>query len=113
MWIWAGHKDVAFLDIFNEGMKNYSDDGVNFHAPYGYRLRNWSKPSDKIFRPEKIYAENEFDQIKDCIQILSENSLDRRAVASIWNPLLDLKVKSNGLVFFPEFNYTFKVEPDA
>lgn len=26
---------------------------------------------------------------------------------------LDLKVKSNGLVFFPEFNYTFKVETDA
>jgi len=26
---------------------------------------------------------------------------------------LDLKVKSSGLVFFPEFNYTFKVDSDA
>lgn len=25
---------------------------------------------------------------------------------------LDLKVKSNGLVFFPEFNYTFKIDTD-
>jgi hypothetical protein len=26
---------------------------------------------------------------------------------------LDLKIKSSGLVFFPEFNYTFKVDSDA
>lgn len=93
MWIWAGHKDVAFLEIFNEGMKNYSDDGESFHAPYGYRLRNWNHKSCDINREEYVTS-LPVDQIKECIEILHNNPLDRQAVASIWNPNLDLGTKS-------------------
>ena len=41
MWIAVGRKDVEFLEIFNSRMKDFSDDGKTFHAPYGFRLRHW------------------------------------------------------------------------
>lgn len=97
IWIFTGKKDVASLTPYNAKMADYSDDGVNFHAPYGFRLRSWSEPSDSIFATEKIYAENGFDQIAKVIDLLSKNPDDRRAVASIWNPLLDLGVMSKDL----------------
>ena len=39
MWMLAGRRDLEFLDMFNSNMKLYSDDGINFNAAYGYRMR--------------------------------------------------------------------------
>lgn len=105
LWIWSGRKDVVFLDKFNSQMKNYSDDGKVFHAPYGFRLRHHGLSSfDKIpaFTEEnKHAADSEYfsgkDQIKECLLMLDEDSLTRRAVMQIWDANLDLNHKTKDL----------------
>jgi thymidylate synthase len=82
MWIYVGRKDVNFLTIFNKKMADYSDDGTVFHAPYGYRIRNWgiSSGSKKVG----------FDQLRAATELLDQNNDSRQIVISIWNPDLDL-----------------------
>jgi hypothetical protein len=75
MWILAGRKDVQFLAWFLPRMEDFSDDGVEFHAPYGYRMRHSFG----------------FDQIEFCIKALSADRDTRQAVISIWHPALDWK----------------------
>lgn len=102
IWIFLGRSDVEPLAIFNSNMKNFSDDGKTFHAPYGFRLRSYGVPSDwntfnklseeqgrQIFSP---MCES-FDQLTYAIKMLSEDSNDRRVVMSIWNSFLDLNFK--------------------
>jgi hypothetical protein len=69
MWMLAGHDKVAPLDIYNSGMKQYSDDGITFAAPYGYRWRKkWG------------------DQIQRVVDRLKANPEDRRILIQIWDP---------------------------
>ncbi len=102
LWIFKGEKDVEFLKIFNTKMKNYSDDGINFHAPYGFRLRHFGVSSfDKA--PEGVSEENQHsvnqhlegvDQIDIALNMLSKDPASRRVVTQIWNSELDLGKKS-------------------
>lgn len=69
LWMLAGRDDVAFLDQYNSQMKQYSDDGRTFNAPYGYRLR-------------KQFS---FDQLDEVIKRLRRDCDDRRAVLQIMN----------------------------
>ena len=92
IWIWVGRSDVAFLDMFNSKMKNYSDDGVVFHAPYGFRLRFWGESTLYSESMPKHHLEASTDQISEALTMLQRNSDTRRVVMSIWNPDLDLNV---------------------
>ena len=69
MWMFAGLQSVEPLNLYNNGMKNYSDDGVNFAAAYGHRWR-------------KHFG---FDQIARAVQKLKKNPEDRRVVIQIWD----------------------------
>lgn len=97
MWIWSGKKDVEFLDIFNSNMKQFSDDGVSFHAPYGFRLRHYGKDSFS----ENCSSCDDIDQFSKAIQmlggILGDGKETRRVALSIWNPKLDLGRESKDL----------------
>lgn len=75
LWILHGRDDVQFLQWFLPRMVDFSDDGIKFHAPYGYRMRH-------------AFG---CDQIEFCIKALSEDHDTRQAVISIWNPNLDWK----------------------
>lgn len=98
MWIFTGRKDVEFLTIFNSRMSEFSDDGKNFHAPYGFRLRHWGISSfDKSINEGSNHYLMGRDQLFDAIWALAENREDRRVVMSIWNPDLDLLTKSKDL----------------
>jgi thymidylate synthase len=97
MWIWTGKKDVKFLEIFNTQMKEYSDDGKNFHAPYGFRMRHYGVSSFDNIRPtneENNHAVSQLttgiDQIELSLEELNKNPESRRVVISIWNAELDL-----------------------
>lgn len=72
LWILAGREDVKFLTEFNKRMGEYSDDGVIFNAPYGYRLRNGN-------------CNARLDQLSETIKILKENPDSRQAVMQIWD----------------------------
>lgn len=81
MWILAGRKDVDYLSYFIPRMAEFSDDGKEFNAPYGYRLR-------------QRYGK---DQITEAIKLLREHPDTRRAVLQIWSPEDDLNVDSKDL----------------
>ncbi len=70
MWMLAGLRSVEPLNLYNSGMKNYSDDGVTFAAAYGYRWRHHFG----------------FDQLATAVQKLQENPQDRRIVIQMWDP---------------------------
>lgn len=97
LWIFSGRKDVEFLNIFNGQMKEYSDDGLVFHAPYGFRLRHWGVRSEDKYTSENMHAAQGFDQVLDAIRLLDNDKDSRRVVMSIWNPDFDLSVESKDL----------------
>ena len=65
-------------------MAEFSDDGVVFHAPYGWRLRHWGVPS------EGCAVNQGLDQVTAAVRFLAEDPDTRQVVMSIWNPDLDL-----------------------
>ncbi len=81
LWILAGQSDVKFLSWFNSRIAQYSDDGIIFHAPYGWRLR-------------KHFG---FDQITKACAELKQNPFSRRVVLQIWDPAADLCTQSKDL----------------
>lgn len=97
MWIFLGRKDVHFLTMFNKNMAAFSDDGTNFHAPYGFRLRHWGIASEDKFLEENLHAAQGYDQVADAIKIFSQNPNTRQVVLSIWNPNLDLGAKTKDI----------------
>ena len=72
LWILAGRDDVKFLTEFNKRMVDYSDDGVVFNAPYGYRLRHG-------------ILNAQHDQLARVIDILRGDPDSRQAVCQIWD----------------------------
>tara|TARA_R110000851_G_scaffold96792_2_gene209955 strand:- start:35207 stop:36235 length:1029 start_codon:yes stop_codon:yes gene_type:complete len=71
LWILAAREDVKFLTEFNARMVDYSDDGVVFNAPYGYRLRTGVSYTH--------------DQLEEIIAILKIDPMSRQAVGQIWD----------------------------
>lgn len=69
IWMLAGRRDVAFLQMFNSKIGQYSDDGKLFNAAYGYRWR-------------KHFG---FDQLESVIQILRKDPKTRQAVIQMWD----------------------------
>lgn len=96
MWIVLGRKDVKTLTNFNSNMKNFSDDGESFHAPYGFRLRHWGIRTEDKF-DEKLTVAQGTDQVLNAIKIFTENPNTRQVVMSIWNPDFDLGFKTKDI----------------
>lgn len=96
MWIANGRKDLEFLKIFNSRMADFSDDGMTFHAPYGFRLRHWGIRTEDKFE-QGVTAAQGYDQFADAIRLLSDNPNTRQVVMAIWNPEFDLGSKSKDI----------------
>lgn len=94
IWMLAGRNDVAFVSHYNKRIADFSDDGVKFHAPYGYRWR-------KHFH---------VDQLTECVNLLRSNPKDRRVVMAMWDPAYDLAVQGkdfpcNTTIYFSTLNH--------
>lgn len=75
LWILAGRDDVKFLTEFNKRMAEFSDNGVDFNAPYGYRMRT-----------NFLDAGNcNIDQVQAVIEVLKQDPNSRQAVVQIWD----------------------------
>jgi len=88
LWIIAGRRDVKFIANFLPSIAEFSDDGEEFNAAYGFRLREHFG----------------LDQIKRVINLLRKDPDSRRAYFVIADPL-DLSyhtkdVPCNVAVFF-------------
>lgn len=70
IWMLAGRNDVAFLELFNKNMKQFSDDGVILHGAYGSR---W----------------HAYGQLDNVVEMLHRDRNTRRAVISLYDPELD------------------------
>lgn len=81
LWVLVGRDDVETLAKFNSRMREYSDNGRTFHAPYGYRLQ-------QHFGKTNFF--NGINQLRACADILEADPESRQAVASIWDPEKDL-----------------------
>lgn len=69
IWMLAGRRDVAFPQLFNSKIGQYSDDGEVFNAAYGYRLRHHFGQ----------------DQLCGVIEKLKKDSETRQAVLQLWD----------------------------
>ena len=83
LWILSGRADVEFLAKFNENIKQFSDDGKWFNAPYGERIRMWNKNA-----AHNIII-NPVDQLADVYRKLLHDKDTRQAVIVISNPMFD------------------------
>lgn len=70
VWILLGRNDVRFLEPFNSNIAQFSDDGMTFNAPYGYRMRQ----------------AHGYDQLRDTIKLLNVDRNSRQGVITIWHP---------------------------
>lgn len=83
LWILSGRSDVAFLDLFNKNMVQFSDDGKFFNASYGERMRTYGKND----LHKTIY--NPVDQLADAYIKLTADKDSRQAVIVLSNPHFD------------------------
>ena len=75
LWILCGSEDVAPLSYFTPHIKEFSDNGITFNAPYGHRLRR--------------YPPYTIDQLEYCYRTLKADPDSRQAVMTIWHPYKD------------------------
>lgn len=109
LWILSGRSDVAFLDLFNKNMVNFSDDGKTFNAPYGERLRFYGKNDAH----QIIY--NPVDQLVDCYIKLKADKETRQAIAVISAPHFDnskYTIGEKGRDIACNLIITFKIRDD-
>jgi thymidylate synthase len=81
VWVLNGRNDVAWLSHYLPRAADFSDDGFTWRAGYGPRLRGWPRRSGHAVEP--------VDQLRHVFQLLKANPLDRRAVATLYDPQID------------------------
>jgi thymidylate synthase len=75
MWVLAGRNDIEWLSAYLPRAKDYSDDGETWRGGYGPRIRG--------------NADHLVDQIAHVVDTLKADPLSRRAVVSIYDPVVD------------------------
>lgn len=79
MWIMAGRNDIGWLSDYLPRAGDFSDDGETWRAGYGPRLRAWADHANA----------RKVDQLAEVVNRLKADPLDRRAVISLWDPVVD------------------------
>lgn len=106
LWMLAGRNDVAGPARYAAGMKNYSDDGIVFHAAYGHRWRRSFLSDDAT--PYRIGSH---DQLAVIAGMLKADPTDRRCVLQMWSSELDLGRHGKDLPC--NDTATFQIGPDG
>lgn len=72
IWVLSGRTDTKWLSYYVPQAVEWSDDGVNWRAGYGGRIRN-------------LHHTTRVDQIKHVFDVLSKDISSRQAVIGIYN----------------------------
>ncbi len=87
LWMLAGRRDVAPLMRYVKRFGEYSDNGIDMNAAYGFRWRNsrtrWSTDAQDDLPPG-------LDQLTKIINELKQNKDSRQCVLQIWDSFYDL-----------------------
>lgn len=86
LWMLAGRNDVEFVAHYAKRMREFSDDGHILHGAYGYRWR----------RHYWLEGEYEVDQLVLLVDMIKEDPTTRRAVLTMWDPVVDLLPRTDG-----------------
>ena len=95
LWIMGGRADADSVCYYNSNLKTFLDeDDKEFNAPYGRRIRHWGKHKnilDNLVFMQSHYTKTyvDFDQFKDCYELLKNDKDTRQAVISLWVPFFD------------------------
>jgi thymidylate synthase len=73
IWVMAGRNDLPFIQAYLPRMAAFSDDGERLSGGYGPRIRNWRG----------------IDQLHAVVGTLRADPSSRRAVISLFDPLVD------------------------
>lgn len=84
LWCLAGREDTAWLANFNPRIWDFVGREPIMHGAYGYR---WRYSFDLDGGAEDDYA----DQLVKIARMLKKNKDERRAVLTMWNPIMDLE----------------------
>jgi thymidylate synthase len=107
LWMLAGRRDVAPVAYYNAKMKDFSDDGMAFNSPYGYRWREAFVGKEAVSRFFEAKEEGQeypkyfhfcsnppgfywIDQLAVIIDQLKRKPDSRRCVLQIWSVEDDL-----------------------
>ncbi len=97
----SGRKDLAPLEYYNSKMRDYSDNGVTFNAPYGHRWRkNWGGAGGWPL-----------DQLTLIKNQLREKPDSRRCLLQIWDVTKDLVNIDTSKDLACNFAATFRINP--
>lgn len=87
--ILSGVNDAKWLSMFNANMMSFSDNGDNYNAFYGERIRHWG---DGVAHNTVAYGrdgEGDLDQLYDVYLRILEDKDTRQAMMAIGNPTFD------------------------
>jgi len=114
LWMLAGKNDLASLEYYNGKMKDFSDNGVTFNSPYGYRWRHANPSKYKMWEGTAIIDSRPgtgIDQLQIIISQLKRKPDSRRCLLQIWDVEEDLlridTTKDNAC----NFAATFRINP--
>lgn len=117
LWVLSGSKNVETLSYFIPSAKKWADNGEEWRASYGSRLRysiglnetDYSRFYE-MYKGSKNHCVNTaiaspvcIDQIKYVIDVLKGDNHSRRAVMTLWEPTRDCTVV--GSKDYPCTNY--------
>lgn len=89
MQIISGINDAKWLSLFNANMINFSDNGKNYNAFYGERIRRWGDGDAHGVKAVGRDGEGSLDQLYDVYKRILEDKDTRQAMIAIGNPTFD------------------------
>lgn len=85
----SGVNDAKWLSLFNANMINFSDNGRNYNAFYGERIRRWGDNDAHGVSATGRDGEGSLDQLYDVYKRILEDKDTRQAMIAIGNPTFD------------------------
>jgi len=83
LWVLVGKRDIGWLSHYLPRASDFSDNGLNWRAGYGGRLRHATGC-------EESGVVHSIDQLQFIYNTLSKDPNTRQAVITIWDPVKDV-----------------------